>query len=122
MASKKFYIDNFAFNGFALPTKVGTPTKSGTAKVGRVLTAAGVTFAGNRITRGYKWYRCTVQGKTAKSTAPASSDKCSTISGATASTYTLTKSDKGKYIRVALTATTAAGTVYALTTSTSKVG
>jgi hypothetical protein len=122
MASKKFYIDNFAFNGFALPTKVGTPTKSGTAKVGRVLTAAGVTFAGNRITRGYKWYRCTVQGKTAKSTAPASSDKCSTISGATAATYTLTKSDKGKYIRVALTATTAAGTVYALTTSTSKVG
>ncbi|MFM2024884.1 MAG: hypothetical protein RLZZ56_897 [Actinomycetota bacterium] len=122
MLSKKFYIDNVAFNGFALPTKVGTPTKSGTAKVGRVLTAAGVTFAGNRITRGFKWYRCSVQGKTAKSTAPASSDKCSTISGATAATYTLTTSDKGKYIRVALTATTAAGTVYALTTSTSKVG
>jgi hypothetical protein len=122
MVSKKFYIDNFAYNGFALPSKVGTPTKSGTAKVGRVLTAAGVTFAGNRITRGFKWYRCSVQGKTAKSTAPASSDKCSTISGATAATYTLTKSDKGKYIRVALTATTAAGTVYALTTSTSKVG
>jgi hypothetical protein len=122
MASKKFYIDNVAFNGFALPTKTGTPTKSGTAKVGRVLTAAGVTFAGNRITRGFKWYRCSVQGKTVKATAPTSADKCSVISGATAATYTLVKADKGKYIRAALTATTAAGTVTALTTSTSKVG
>jgi hypothetical protein len=122
MVSKKFYVDNVAFNGFALPTKVGTPTKSGTAKVGRVLTAAGVTFAGNRVTRGFKWYRCTVQGKTVKATAPASADKCSAISGATAATYTLKSADKGKYIRVALTATTAAGTIYALTTSTSKVG
>ncbi len=122
MASKKFMVDNVAFNGFALPTKVGTPSKSGTAKVGRVLTAAGVTFAGNRIVRGFKWYRCTVQGKTVKATAPASADKCSAISGATAETYTLKSADKGKYIRVALTATTAAGTIYALTTSTSKVG
>ena len=122
LTGQKYYIDNVAFNGFALPTKVGTPTKSGTAKVGRVLTAGGVTFAGNRIVRGFKWYRCSVQGKTVKSTAPTSSDKCSAISGATGATYTLTKSDKGKYIRVALTATTAAGTVYALTTSTSKVG
>ena len=119
---QKYYIDNVAFNGYALPSKVGTPTKSGTAKVGRVLTAAGVTFAGNRITRGFKWYRCSVQGKTVKATAPVSADKCSVISGATAATYTLVKADKGKYVRVALTATTAAGTVYALTTSTSKVG
>lgn len=122
LSGKKYLIDNVAVNGFALPTKVGTPTKSGTAKVGRVLTAAGVTFAGNRVVRGFKWYRCTVQGKTVKATAPASADKCSAISGATAATYTLVSADKGKYIRVALTATTAAGTVYALTTSTSKVG
>lgn len=122
IASTKFYIDNVAINGYALPTKVGTPTKSGTAKVGRVLTAGGVTFSGNRITRAFKWYRCTVQGKTVKFTAPASSDKCSAISGATASTYTLKSADKGKYIRVALIGTTAAGSVYALTTSTSKVG
>jgi hypothetical protein len=118
----KYYIDNVAFNGYALPTKTGTPTKSGTAKVGRVLTAGGITFAGNRITRGFKWYRCTVQGKTVKFTAPASADKCSLIAGATGATYTLVKADKGKYVRVALTATTAAGTVTALTTSTSKVG
>ena len=122
MVSKKFYIDNVAFNGYALPTKTGSPTKTGTAKVGQVITAGGITFAGNRITRGFKWYRCTVQGKTVKATAPAAADKCSAISGATAATYTLVKADKGKYIRVALTATTAAGTVYALTTSTSKVG
>jgi hypothetical protein len=122
LTGKKYYIDNVKFNGFALPTKTGTPTKSGTAKVGQVLTAGGVTFSGNRITRGYKWYRCSVQGKTVKATAPVSADKCSVISGATAATYTLVKADKGKYVRVALTATTAAGTVTALTTSTSKVG
>ena len=121
MASKNFYVDNVTFNGFALPIKVGTANKSGTAKVGRVITATGVTLNGNRIVRSFKWYRCSVQGKTVKATAPASSDKCSAISGATAATYTLAKADKGKYVRVAFVGTTAAGTLYALSTSTSKV-
>lgn len=121
VVGQKFMVDNVAFNGFALPTKVGTPTKAGTAKVGRLLTAAGVTLNGNRIVRSFKWYRCTVQGKTVKYTAPASTDKCSTISGATAATYTLKSADKGKYIRVAFVGTTAAGSLYALSTSTSKV-
>jgi len=121
LAGKKFYIDNVAFNGYALPTKVGTPAQSGTAKVGRVLTAAGVTLSGNRIVRSFKWYRCTVQGKTVKFTAPASTDKCSVISSATAATYTLVAADKGKYVRVAFVGTTAAGSLYALSTSTSKV-
>ena len=119
---QKYYIDNVTFNGFALPSKTGTPVKSGTAKVGRVLTASGITWAGNTVATSFKWYRCTVQGKTVKATAPASSDKCSAISGATAATYTLKSADKGKYIRVAIIGTTAAGSVYALTTSTSKVG
>lgn len=121
LTGQKFMIDNVAFNGFALPTKVGTPNKSGTAKVGRVLTATGVTLNGNRIVRSFKWYRCSVQGKSVKYSAPSSSDRCSTISGATAGTYTLKSSDKGKYIRVAFVGTTAAGTYYALSTSTSKV-
>jgi hypothetical protein len=121
MVSKKFLIDNVAFNGFALPTKVGTPSKSGTAKVGRVITAAGVTLNGNRIVRSFKWYRCSVQAKSVKYSAPSSSERCSTISGANASTYTLKSSDKGKYIRVAFVGTTAAGTYYAVSTSTSKV-
>jgi hypothetical protein len=121
LVGQKFLIDNVAFNGFALPTKVGTPSKSGTAKVGRVITATGVTLNGNRIVRSFKWYRCSVQGKTVKYTAPTSTDKCSTISGATAATYTLKSADKGKYIRVAFVGTTAAGTYYALGTSTSKV-
>ena len=122
LTGQKYYIDNVAFNGYALPTKAGNPTRTGTAKVGQVQTAGGVTFSGNRITRGFKWYRCSVQGKTVKATLPVAADKCSLIAGATGSTYTLVKADKGKYIRVALTATTAAGTITALTTSTSKVG
>ena len=122
LTGQKYYIDNVAFNGYALPTKAGNPTRTGTAKVGQVQTAGGITFSGNRITRGFKWYRCSVQGKTVKATLPVAADKCSLIAGATGSTYTLVKADKGKYIRVALTATTAAGTITALTTSTSKVG
>ena len=122
ITSTKFYIDNVSFNGWALPTKTGTPTRTGTAKVGQVQTAGGITFGGNRITRSFKWYRCTVQGKTVKFTAPVAADKCTVIAGATGSTYTLVAADKGKYVRVALTATTAAGSVTALTTSTSKVG
>ncbi|MEN9604112.1 MAG: Stenotrophomonas phage Moby [Actinomycetota bacterium] len=122
ITSTKFYIDNVSFNGWALPTKTGTPTRTGTAKVGQVQTAGGITFGGNRITRSFKWYRCTVQGKTVKFTAPVAADKCTVIAGATGSTYTLVAADKGKYVRVALTATTPAGSVTALTTSTSKVG
>jgi hypothetical protein len=119
---QKYYIDNVTFNGFALAGKTGTPIKSGLAKVGRILTAGGVTWTGNTVATSFKWYRCTVQGKTVKATAPTSADKCSVISGATASTYTLKTADKNKYIRVAIIGTTAAGSVYALSTSTSKVG
>lgn len=122
ISGQKYYIDNVTFNGFALPAKTGTPVKSGTAKKGQVLTASGVTWAGNTVATTFKWYRCTVQGKTVKATAPAAADKCSAISGATAATYRLVAADKGKYVRVAIIGTTAAGSVYALSTSTAKIG
>jgi hypothetical protein len=62
-----------------------TPKISGTAKVGKTLTAAAGTWKPTPTTRTYQWYR---DGHV--------------IKGATKSTYKLTKSDKGKRITVAV--------------------
>ncbi len=63
-----------------------TPTVSGTAKVGSVLTAAPGTWGPAPVTLTYQWYR----GSTA-------------ITGATAATYTLVAADKGSPIKVRVT-------------------
>lgn len=65
---------------------VGTPTISGTAKVGQQLTAATGTWAPTVVTFGYQWNRAGVA-----------------IAGATASTYTLVNADAGKTITVTVT-------------------
>lgn len=66
---------------------VGTPTITGTAKVGRKLKAVPGTWEPAPDTFSYKWYR-----------------NGTTIKGATAKTYTLKKADKGKRISVKVTA------------------
>ncbi|WP_405473250.1 carboxypeptidase regulatory-like domain-containing protein [Paenarthrobacter ilicis] len=63
-----------------------TPTVSGTAKVGSVVTATPGTWGPAPVTLTYQWYR----GSTA-------------ITGATASTYTLVAADKGSAIKVRVT-------------------
>ena len=121
MTSQKYYIDNLVVNGWGLATKVSAGTLSGTAKVGKTLTATAGTWSGNGVTTAYKWFRCSVQGKSVRASAPVKADKCSVISGKTAATYKLTSKDKSKYIRVTVTATTAAGSVYSTSKSTAKV-
>ncbi|MDF1488876.1 hypothetical protein [Tessaracoccus caeni] len=63
-----------------------TPKISGTAKVGKTLTAKPGTWKPSGVKLGYQWYR---DGKK--------------ISGATKSTYKVSKSDKGKRITVKVT-------------------
>ena len=63
-----------------------TPTISGTAKAGSVLTAVPGTWGPAPVTLAYQWRRAGVA-----------------ITGATASTYTLTGSDTGKAITVTVT-------------------
>ncbi|NQX12282.1 hypothetical protein HQQ80_11645 [Microbacteriaceae bacterium VKM Ac-2855] len=65
-----------------------TPTISGTAKVGQILTAKPGTWAPDPVTLTYQWFR----GTTA-------------ISGATAATYKLVTADKGAAISVKVTGT-----------------
>ena len=57
----------------------------------------------------YIWKRCTD---------PLDDTTCTTISGATSSTYTLTSADVDKYIRVETTATNSIGTITNLSTAT----
>ncbi len=96
---------------------------SGTAKVGSTITANKGSWTGTPTpTYSYKWYRCTLSSTKVATAAPASSAKCSVISGKTTSTYKLTSADKGKYVRVLVTVKNSKGTKYSLTKTTGKVG
>ena len=65
-----------------------TPTISGSATVGSTLTAVPGTWGPAPVTLSYRWYR----GTTA-------------IAGATASTYQVTSTDKGKQLKVRVSGT-----------------
>jgi hypothetical protein len=78
------------------------PTASGTATVGRTLTAGG-TWAGYPTpTLRYQWYVCTRAVTAARSTVPST---CKRITGATRSTFKLTSAQRGKYVAVLVTGT-----------------
>ena len=68
-------------------TKAPTPKITGTAKVGKKLTAKAGTWKPSSAKLSYQWYRGS-----------------SKIVGATKKTYTLAKADKGKTVKVKVTA------------------
>ena len=86
----------------ARATATVKPTASGTARVGRTLTAGG-TWAGYPTpTLRYQWYVCTKVVTVARTTVPST---CKRITGATRSTYKLTSAQRGKYVAVLVTGT-----------------
>jgi Cellulase (glycosyl hydrolase family 5) len=91
-----------------VPKNTSKPTISGRAKVGVKLTAKPGTWTDTPTAYTYQWQRC-------------SSNGCTDIPGATASTYTLTRSDKGHPVRVAVTATNAAGSATTTSAKTATV-
>ena len=139
-ANEIFYLDNLAVNGAVTPQITIVPVvpeepapkvkpsvrkaatvSTKTPKVGVTLTSTKGLWSGSaKITYKYTWYRCSALGKTTLKTKPAASAKCSVISGKTASSIKLSKSDKGKYIRVLVTAKNSKGTTYSLSKSTTK--
>src|SRR5205085_195402 len=69
------------------------PTVSGNTHVGQVLTATGGSWTPAGTASAYQWLQCDSSGAS-----------CSSIGGATSSTYTLVAGDAGKTIRVQETA------------------
>jgi len=93
------------------PTNSSLPTVSGTAQEAQTLTAEPGVWSGTQpITYGYRWRRCDAAG-----------GGCADIAGATAKTYTLAAADAGGTLRVAVTATNAAGSSTASSQPTATV-
>lgn len=81
------------------------PTVRGTTTVGKTLAAVKGTWTGYPTpTYTYTWYACTSTISAPTSTVPGT---CATISGATSSTFKLTATQRGKYIAVLVTGTSA---------------
>ena len=80
------------------PVNVLAPQVSGTTTQGQTLTTSNGTWVGTIDSYAYAWQDCDTSGGT-----------CTTISGATRSTYQLTGSDVGHTIRALVTATTSGG-------------
>lgn len=101
------------------PANTVASSITGTAKVGKVLSAAKGTWVGSptTITYAYAWYVCTSSGAKS-STLPTG---CTPISGATGSTRTLTSAQLNKYIRVRVAATNTTSTTYLYSATTAKV-
>jgi hypothetical protein len=100
-----------------VPRDVGAPENTvfpgvtGTLQAGQVLTASSGTWTGSEpLSFGYQWSRCDAAGA-----------GCSEILGATGSTYLLAVADMGQRLRVAVTATNAAGSAAAASPATAAV-
>src|SRR5215210_2009973 len=92
------------------PVNVTPPTISGTAAVGKTLTAAPGVWSGKWLQYAYQWRRCDSSGAT-----------CGTISGATATTYALSAVDAGARLRVTVIATNRNGSAAATSAATAAV-
>lgn len=133
-----YYLDNVAVNGAVTPqididspvdpgplkvkpsVKTAATVSTTTPKVGATLTATKGTWTGTTMAYKYTWYRCTVVGKTSSKAKPTSAAKCFMITGKTSSSLKLTNAEKGKYIRVMVTATNSKGVAYNMSKSTTK--
>ena len=93
----------------AAPANIKPPTISGTAKVGKKLTASHGNWS--RVPKfTYRWLRCSAAGTS-----------CKGIAKATGVSYTLVKADRGHRLEVRVTATNAAGHASTTSIPTAKV-
>jgi hypothetical protein len=85
------------------PTAVSPPSVSGVLQQGRKLTAAAGSWSGSgTIGYAFNWYRCDPLGA-----------HCSSIHGATSSTYTVVPKDVGNTLGLTVRATDSTGTTAA---------
>jgi RHS repeat-associated protein len=99
------------YNAGEFPVNSALPTISGTAEDEHTLTAGDGTWTGvSPITYGPQWETCNTSGTS-----------CSSIAGATGTTFGLTPSQVGTTIRVAVGATNSAGSGSATSAQTATV-
>ena len=92
------------------PANTTAPAITGQTVQGQTLTTSNGTWTGSPTTYAYAWEDCDTSG-----------NNCTTINGATTSTYTLTSSDVGNTIRSIVTATNTGGSTPATSTQTTAV-
>jgi hypothetical protein len=93
-----------------MPVNVTPPSISGSAVVGKTLTASTGTWSGMALKYSYHWQRCNTSG-----------GSCASISGATHSTYALVSADVGTTLRVVVTASNRKGSQSATSAPTTVV-
>jgi hypothetical protein len=91
----------------AAPDNTAAPTVTGAAREGTTLTASQGSWANNPTSYAYTWQRCA-----------SDSTGCTTIAGATKSTYTLVAGDIGHTVRVLVTAVNSDGRAVAPSATT----
>ena len=93
------------------PSNTAVPAVGGTSQEGQTLTATTGTWSGSApMAYTYQWRRCDSNGS-----------NCSTIPGATASSYSLTSGDVGSTLAAAVTASNNAGAATATSAATAVV-
>jgi hypothetical protein len=94
----------------AVPVNTSSPTITGTAQPGQILTAQVGTWSNNPTSYSYQWRRCDNVGA-----------NCADIAGSTSSSYSVVVGDVGSTLRVAVTATNTAGSSAATSAQTAVV-
>jgi hypothetical protein len=84
--------------GASAPSNSAAPTISGSAVQGQVLSGSNGSWNGSPTSYAYQWQDCDTSGA-----------NCTSISGATSSSYTATAADVGQTLRFVVTATNSAG-------------
>jgi polysaccharide biosynthesis protein PslG len=93
------------------PANTVAPTISGSAQVGQTMTATTGTWSGTApISYAYQWQRCNSAGAS-----------CTSISGATSPSYTLTSDDNGSTVLIQVTASNSAGSASAVSAASAVV-
>ncbi len=100
----------------ALPSATKPARLTGAAKIDSTVTGATGTWKGSPAFT-YKWYACSTSGS-ARTTVPAG---CAAIKSATKTSFLITTSQLGKYLRFMVTAKNRRGSVISVSAATLKV-
>lgn len=100
------------------PAVTSSAAVTGVARVGQKLTATIGTWTGTSVKMSYQWFACKSGGK-ASQTVP---QGCAAIKGASKSSFTLTKGQKGQFMRVRVVGSNALSSAASISAATGKVG